>query len=215
MEHSLFSRSFGTRATFWQPQKSFSRANGGGLFPVGWAGKPDPHAGRNQSGRSAPHGFAPGAVTHRHALPGRGGKPGPGRLALACGAPGHRQAGIGRPPLAPTRPGHVRGIKQSGPRVISGGRDSKRGGAPGRGLSAVSGRLHRPGGGNRPPGRPRPAAKRRVDGGDRGPTFGTHHLHRLDIVVRRERTRGDHSSRVRSLCVWKGRGGALEGVAVR
>src|ERR1700682_5940536 len=47
-----------------------SRANGGVLSPVGWVGKPDPHAGRDWSGMiRTPRAHAAGVVAIRYARP--------------------------------------------------------------------------------------------------------------------------------------------------
>jgi hypothetical protein len=66
-----------------------SHANQGVLLPVGWAGKPDPHAGRNRSGMiRTSRAHAPGAVALRPAQPRPIGKPGPRRLAPRRRGPG-------------------------------------------------------------------------------------------------------------------------------
>src|SRR5512132_2366388 len=71
-----------------------SGANGGVLLPVGWAGKPDPHAGRTWSGMiRTPRAHAAGAVALRpRPAPAEAASQAGGGWRLAGGAPGPRQS---------------------------------------------------------------------------------------------------------------------------
>jgi hypothetical protein len=89
----IFKEFFGTWATFWQRQKSSSRANGGVLSPVGGGREAARPPAATSQGGPHPTGSRPGVVAVRYtplrprASQGRGG------WRLAGGAPGHRQSG--------------------------------------------------------------------------------------------------------------------------
>jgi hypothetical protein len=91
---------------------------------MGWAGKPDPHAGRDWSGMiRTPRAHAPESWRSAPPHPGRGGKPGPGRLA-------------------PRRPAGPRGLGRAGDRTATSPRRATghaRVSARGRGMVRLTG----------------------------------------------------------------------------